>query len=52
MGSDTKMTMGAGMVMGLGVGIIFAPILGPFGMALCAGIGLVAGGAGSHRQRC
>lgn len=40
-----KVGAGTGMIMGAGVGIVFAPILGPFGIVLGAGIGLVIGTA-------
>ena len=36
---------GSGMVMGAAVGIVFSPLLGPFGMILGAAIGLLTGAA-------
>ena len=39
---------GNGMVMGAAVGVIFTPLLGPFGLIIGAAIGLVAGAAMSR----
>jgi hypothetical protein len=38
------------MVMGAAVGIMFAPLLGPFGVIIGAAIGLVAGAAMSRSR--
>jgi hypothetical protein len=40
-----SVSSGNGMLLGMGVGIIFAPLWGPLGLMLCAAIGLVAGAA-------
>jgi F0F1-type ATP synthase assembly protein I len=41
---------GNGMVTGAAVGIVFTPLLGPFGMIIGAAIGLVAGAAMSRAR--
>ncbi len=37
------MASAGGMILGAGVGILFAPAMGPFAIVIGAGLGLVAG---------
>jgi hypothetical protein len=44
-GERVGVNSGNGMVLGAAVGIVFAPLFGPFGVILGAAIGLLAGAA-------